>query len=117
MTPPADAARPSPQPQQRVVVASNWRPREVNTLQGFFDAELPSGFTLRDLTLHEQFGSRWVGLPGKPQLASDGTVRRDPKSGKALYTTVVEIRDKAERERFQAAALAALDRLRAGGER
>lgn len=101
----------APHSQARGIVAANWRPRQVNTLQGFVDLELPSGLTLHDCTLHEQLGARWIGLPARPQLATDGTARRDPKTGKTLYTPVVEIRDKAARGRFQAAALDALDRL------
>jgi hypothetical protein len=51
-------------------------------------------------------------LAGKPQLDAEGRQRIDPETGKRLYTPVVEIADKARRDRFQAEALAAVDKLR-----
>jgi len=57
-------------------------------------------------------GKRWVGLPAKPVLDSEGRHRKDPATDKALWLPVVEIRGKSERERFQRAALAAIDKLR-----
>jgi hypothetical protein len=53
----------------------------------------------------------WIGLPARPQLDRDGRQRKDPTTGKALYTPIVEIRGKAEHERFQAAALTAAHEL------
>lgn len=90
--------------------ASNWRPCVSNSLQGFFDLDLASGLRLHELSLHEQNGKRWIGMPGKPQIDSDGRHRRDA-AGKRLYTPVVKIPSKERRECFQAAALAAVDRL------
>jgi hypothetical protein len=53
-------------------------------------------------------------LPGKPLLDQDGRHRVD-SAGKKHYVPVVEIPNRAIRERFQAAALAAVDRLLAKG--
>jgi hypothetical protein len=95
-----------------VITAGDWRPRVSNTLRGFLALKLdPSGLVLRDCALHEKGDRRWIGLPGKPQVDAEGRVRKDPATGKTLYVPVVEIPDNDARERFQAAALAAIDRL------
>jgi len=95
-----------------MIAASNWRPRESNTLQGFCTLTLkPSGIVINECSLHKKNGQRWIGLPGKPQLDSEGRVRKEGATGKVLYVPIVEIAGKAERERFQEAALAAVDAL------
>ena len=88
-------------------------PKPSSTLLYFCSLHLsPSGLVLRDCTLHEKpDGSRWVGLPGKPQIDAEGRHRKDATTGKALYTPIVEIAGKEERQRFQQAALAAIDKL------
>jgi hypothetical protein len=96
------------------IVATDWVPRSSGTLRGFITLRLPSGLVLRDCTPHELSDRRWIGLPGKPLLDQDGRHRVD-NAGKKHYVSVVEIPDRAIRERFQAAALAAVDRLRAKG--
>jgi hypothetical protein len=97
-----------------MIVASDWRPVTKNSLAGFCTLELnPSGLILRDCSLHERpEGRRWVALPAKPVLDSSGMHRKDPATGKPLWLPVVEIKGKAERQRFQNAALAAIDKLR-----
>jgi hypothetical protein len=100
-----------------MIRASNWRPLVRNTLQGFVDLELaPTGLALRECTFHRhEDGREWIGLPGKPQIDRDGTPRKDPITGKLLYTPLVVIKDKAARERFRDAAIAAVHRLIDGG--
>jgi len=93
------------------MIASNFREHVKNTLRGFFDIELPSGLTLKDCSLHEKGAQRWIGLPGKAQIDSEGRHASDPNTGRKLYVTVVEIKDRGRRKRFQAAALA-VDELR-----
>ena len=96
-----------------MITASDWREVVKNSLQGFCVLTLsPSGIVLRDCALHERDGKRWISLPSRPQLYSEGRHRKDPATGKALWLPVVEIKGKAEREKFQAAALAAIDALR-----
>lgn len=95
-----------------MITASDWRAIERNTLRGFLVLRLaPSGLVLRDCSLHEKDGKRWIGLPSKPQLDDEGRQRTAPATGKRLYAPIVEIAGKAEREAFQIAALAAADRL------
>lgn len=93
-----------------IITASEWRPLERNTLKGFLTLVLPSGLTLRECSLHEKDGRRWIALPGRPQIDGEGRHRTDP-AGKRLYLPIVEIPDRGQRERFQRAALAAVDRL------
>jgi hypothetical protein len=95
------------------MVASDWRPIVRNSLQRFFNLRLPSGLTLNDCSLHEMNGKRWIGLPSRPQLDAQGRQRVDDV-GKKMYAPTVEIH-KDTRERFQSAALAAVDKL-LGGE-
>jgi hypothetical protein len=100
-----------------MITASDWRPLPRGSMLGFVTLKLqPSGLVLHDCTLHgKPDGSRWVGLPGKPQLDEEKRLRKDPTTGKGLYTPVVEIPNKTCRERFKGAALAAIDELLGGG--
>jgi putative DNA primase/helicase len=65
------------------------------------------GLILRGCTLHEKNGRRWVGIPAKPFVASDG--------GQG-WVAIVDFRDKQTAVRFQematAAAVAAFERVR-----
>ena len=96
-----------------MITASGYREVVRNTLQGFITLTLsPSGILLKECTYHVRpDGRRWVGLPSKPQIDADGRHRKDPASGKALYTSIVEISGKAERERFEKAGIEAIDKL------
>jgi hypothetical protein len=97
---------------EMTITALDWRLIERNTLRGFLTLTLhPSGLVLRECSLHQKDNRRWLGLPGKPQLDSEGRHRMDASTGKALCTAVVEIAGKSERERFQQEALAAVDKL------
>jgi hypothetical protein len=91
--------------------ASDWRPHTSNTLRGFSNLQFPSGLVVNDCTLHEKGIKRWVLLPGKPQLDSDGRERRDPATCKALYVSVVQIPSHEAWHSFQRQALAAVDRM------
>jgi hypothetical protein len=95
-----------------MIRAADFRSMERNTLWGFVTLTLePSGLVLPDCTLHRKDGKEWIGLPGKPQIDTEGRRRRDPVTRKPLYTAVVEIVGREARERFQDAALAAVHRL------
>jgi hypothetical protein len=94
-----------------MITADDFRSVVRNSLQGFLTLKLsPSGFVLRECTLHEKNEKRWIGLPSKPQLDSKGRQRKDP-NGKGLWVPVVEVVGKDERALFQREALAAIDRL------
>jgi hypothetical protein len=78
-----------------------------SSLRGFVDLHLPSGLVIHVCSVHERDGSRWLGMPTKPQI---GQHRKDAETGKLTYSRVVEIVNKALRVRFHAAALAAVER-------
>jgi hypothetical protein len=98
-----------------MITATDWKPVEKGTLRGFCSLHLsPSGLILRDCMLHvKPDGSRWVGLPSRPQLDADKRQLIGP-NGKGLFLPVVEIKGTAERSRFQASALAAIGKLIGG---
>ncbi len=73
---------------------------QKNTLQAFLSLELPSGMVLHGCTLHKQNDSRWVGVPARQYENSDG---------EKSWMRLVDFTNKDARERFQAAALAAVD--------
>jgi hypothetical protein len=99
-----------------MITASDLRRIDRNTLVAFCTLRLdPSGLVLNDCSYHRKDDREWIGLPGKPQIDRDGTPRKDPNTGKQLYTPVVEIPDRNQRERFQQAALAAVHKLIEGG--
>ena len=50
-------------------------------------------------------------MPAKPQINRGGTARTDARSGKQLYTPVLELKDRTARERFQQVAFEAVRAL------
>ena len=63
------------------------------------------GLEIRDVTLHEKGGKRWLGLPSKAY----------EKDGKTLWSAIIDFYDKLRGDQFQTAALDALDRFLAKG--
>ena len=60
------------------VRVENFTRRRSNTLFGFVDLVIPElRLRIREVTVHESHGRRWIGLPGKPQVDRDGAARRD----------------------------------------
>lgn len=86
---------------------------ERNTLRGFVSVRIPAmRLTIRDCTVNESSGRRWVGLPGKAQIDRDGqTIRRD---GKVQYTPTCSFDSKDVGDAFSAAVIAALDARESG---
>jgi hypothetical protein len=83
-------------------------PRRSNTLVGFCTVIIPEmHLKIIDLSVHEKNESRWMGLPAKPQIAREGTVRRDER-GKTAYSPVLEFTDKATRDAFSARVVTSL---------
>ena len=79
-----------------------FREYSKNTLKGFFDVQLTNiGLEIRDATLHEKGGSRWVGLPAKPYNKDDGSQG---------WNHIVKFYDKARGEQFEKAVLEALEK-------
>jgi hypothetical protein len=81
-----------------------FREHKKNTLQGFLTILLqPSGIEIRDLTVHEKNGKRWIGMPAKPYLDDSGDTK---------YSLIVYFPDRDRSDQFQKAVLAALDKFR-----
>jgi hypothetical protein len=99
--PRAQQSAPSPD-----FAVSNWKPFEKNTLRGFLTLTLPSGLILHNCTFHRKGDSRWLGLPAQRFTKPDGTTS---------YTPQVEFVDRAASDRFQTAALQAIDRYLGSG--
>jgi hypothetical protein len=78
----------------------SFRKFEKNTLKGFLTVLLqPSGLEIRDLTLHEKNGKRWVNMPSRPYEDDEGETR---------YSYIIFFPDKKRAEQFQQATLKAL---------
>jgi hypothetical protein len=93
----------SPAPAVTKIEARNFKSlRKGETLQGFVELHLPSGLILHDVTVHERAGKRWVGLPARSYVGSDGV---------AHWQRLVEFSSKEAHARFQKAALSAVDEL------
>ena len=89
----------------RVVLVSNWKVREKGVLRGFLSLTLPSGLVLNNYALCEKEGKRWIGLPSRQYKKADGS---------PAYMPLVEFATKEVRERFQLAALRAVERFTSG---
>jgi hypothetical protein len=87
------------------ISATDWRAHERNTLRGFCTLVLPSGLVIRDCSLHEREGKRWIGLPRKPWSKSDGTTGYEP---------IVDFATDEARLSFQLCAVAAVLKLLEG---
>lgn len=97
------------------IFVEGFRPYHSNTLRGFITIVIPEiKLRIVDLTVHEMNGKRWISMPGKPQLDRDGNVRKDPQSGKILYTSVIEFTSKEVRDRFNQRVIAALLEIEPG---
>jgi hypothetical protein len=80
----------------------NFRAYHKNTLRGFTTLLMPTlGLEIRDVTIHEKNGSKWLGLPAKPFEKQDGTTSWIP---------IVRFTKREIWERFQREALLALNK-------
>jgi hypothetical protein len=92
---------------QREMSVSEWKAFEKNTLKGFLSLVLPSGLILRGCSYHQKSDARWIGLPAREYI----------KDGAKTWAPIVEFTDAEARQRFQRAALQAVDRhLASGGD-
>ena len=83
------------------VEIKEFRPFQKNSLQGFITILLSgNGLEIRDCSLHEKNGRRWINLPAKPFKKSDNTTG---------WINIVSFPDKDIYYRFQQEALSALD--------
>ncbi len=91
------------------VTCTHWRPFERNTLQGFADLWLRTArLNIRGCAVHEKNGKRWVQLPARPQLdEARNLIRND--AGKIQYAKVLDFDSREVADRFNAAALKAIE--------
>ena len=86
----------------------SFRPQRTNTLFGFATILIPElHLRIFDCTVHEKNGTRWIGLPAKPQITREGMVRKDDR-GKTAYSPVLEFADRGTREAFSQRVIAAI---------
>ncbi len=79
-----------------------------NTLRGFARVRLPSGMVLIDCALHVGSNGRaWASPASKPMLDRNSNVMRDG-DGKIRYVPIIDFADRATRDRFSDAVIAAL---------
>ncbi len=79
----------------------NFRKYEKNTLRGFLTIRMTNiGAEIRDLTLHQKNGKRWVSLPAKPYEKEDGSQG---------WSYIIKFYDEERGKQFQDAVLGALD--------
>jgi hypothetical protein len=84
--------------------AINYRPIAKGSLAGAFDLELPSGLILKSCALFDKGGKRWISGPAKK-------IGSGPD---AKYEKLVEFTSRETNERFNKAALEAVDAALAG---
>jgi DNA-binding cell septation regulator SpoVG len=78
---------------------SDWKAIDKNTLRGVFMLHLPSGMVIHNVMLHRKNDCRWIALPAKEYQVN----------GERKFARIIEFDSKETHERFQAAALAAID--------
>jgi len=89
------------------VTCVEFKPMRKGALCGFATFELqPTGLRIKDCTAMLSHGQRWIGLPSKPQITAERTVRL--VDGKPQYTNILEWLSRERADAFKAAALAAL---------
>jgi hypothetical protein len=90
------------------IAVEGFTPRRSNTLYGFVTVTIPElRLRIHDIGIHQKNESRWIGMPGKPQIGRDGTVRKGA-NGKPLYVPVLEFVDRKTRDAFSQKVIAAL---------
>jgi hypothetical protein len=92
-----------------VFLVDSYKPLIRNTLRGFVRVTMPSGLAIRDVTIHEQNGSRWASPPSKPVLNADRAIQRDP-NGKIRYAQMIEFATAEARSRWSAGVVQAVER-------
>ena len=79
---------------------------EKNTLRGFFTVRLTQvGLEIKDATLHEKGGSRWIGLPSKSYQDENG----DQK-----WSRIIDFYDEKKGKEFKRLCLEVLDKFQSG---
>ena len=79
---------------------TEYRAFKKNTLEAFVTVETPSGLIISGITYHRKNASRWVSMPAQSYQKQDQSTGWKP---------IVDFKSKEARNRFQRAALDAID--------
>lgn len=80
-----------------------FRGHTKGTLLGFMTISTPSGYEIKDLSLHAKNGKRRINFPSKTFTGEDG---------KTVYVPLIKIPDADRMARFQAEVSKAIDLFR-----
>jgi hypothetical protein len=80
----------------------DWKSIAKGSLRGAFSIELGTGLIIKNCTVFESGGQRWISLPSRQYQKPDG------RKG---YSAYVDFKSKALKDKFQQQALAAVDRF------
>jgi hypothetical protein len=90
------------------VRVESFKPLRSHSLIGFADLLIPElRLRIKEASVHQSHGKRWIGLPAKPQIDREGRVRHDDR-GKTLYTNVLQFTDKTTSDAFSERTIEAL---------
>jgi hypothetical protein len=90
------------------VQVENFKPLRSHSLYGFADLVIPEvRLRIKEATIHQSHGRRWIGLPATPQIDREGRARRDDR-GKVAYASVIQFVDRDTGDAFSDRAIAAL---------
>lgn len=73
-------------------------------LKGFVTLELPSGLILPNCTHHENGGTEWIGVPGRPLIDPEGNLMRTDR-GKPRYVQSIGFATEEIKSAFLSQAL------------
>ena len=91
------------------VALLDWKKVEKNTLRGFAKVRMGRALILRDVMVHASNGKRWVSMPSKPQIGQDGLQKKDPTTGKPMYTPILEWADRETADSFSEGVIQAVE--------
>lgn len=86
-----------------------WKPVIRNSLRGFAKVRIGKAMIMHEVALHCSHERRWASPPSKPQLDSDGNVRRDDR-GKIKYSPVIEWASREMADAFSNGVIDAVER-------
>lgn len=103
--------RPAGQSPRRLPRLKDCTPHRLKAMLTFLSAELASGMIVNGLRLMTGKNGPWVAMPLQKQLDRDGRPRLDA-DGKPIFNQIVEFRDRAMADRFNAMVLELVRRER-----
>ena len=95
------------------IQCTGWKAIDKGKVVGVAELHLPAlGVTISDcMMLRGDSGGEWVNLPSRPMLDRDGKqMTRD--DGKKSYAEIFKWKDRAAKDAFSAAAVAAIEAYR-----